>query len=62
MRIGRTVVMLNHNTQLYPHHIDPNREYDFVIPVAQVSRNPRNPGQWQITRLRRQPARYRRAP
>jgi hypothetical protein len=51
MRIGRAVVMLNHDTRLYPHHVDPNRAYDFAHPVAEVSRNPRNPSQWGLKNL-----------
>jgi len=31
------IVVLNHNTNLYPHHLDPNnREFDFSIPLAKV--------------------------
>ena len=51
MRVGRAAVMLNHDTQLYPHHIDPHREYIFDIPIAQVNRNPRNPDQWGLKNL-----------
>ncbi len=36
IRIGRNVVMLNCGTQLYPHHIDPQKNYDFSQPVATV--------------------------
>jgi hypothetical protein len=51
MRLGRAVVMLNHDTRLYLHHVDPDRAYDFAHPVAEVSRNPRNPGQWGLKNL-----------
>ena len=37
IRIGRHVVMLNHDTKLYPHHIDDTRSYDFGAPVAEMS-------------------------
>jgi DNA-binding helix-hairpin-helix protein with protein kinase domain len=51
LRIGKTVVMLNHDTRLYPHHVEPNHEYDFAHPVAEISQNPRNPSQWGLKNL-----------
>jgi DNA-binding helix-hairpin-helix protein with protein kinase domain len=51
MRIGTTVVMLNHDTKLYPHHVDRTRLYDFSHPIAQVSRNPRVPHAWGLKNL-----------
>ncbi|MBN2464990.1 serine/threonine protein kinase [candidate division WOR-3 bacterium] len=32
----RTVAMLNYDSVLYPHHIDPARQFDFSKPVGQV--------------------------
>ena len=32
--------MLNHDTKLYPHHLDRNRTYDFAQPVAEVVEHP----------------------
>ena len=29
LKLGDEIVMLNYNTYLYPHHIDPDRRYDF---------------------------------
>lgn len=51
IRAGRAVVMLNHDTRLYPHHVDADRGYDFVHPVAEVNQNPRAPGQWGLKNL-----------
>ena len=51
IRLGRAVVMLNHDTRLYPHHVDTGRLYDFGQPVAEVSRHPRNPSQWGLKNL-----------
>jgi eukaryotic-like serine/threonine-protein kinase len=48
LRIGKTVVMLNYNTQLFWHHVDPQKLYDFSTPVAQVSRNPNDPSIWGL--------------
>ena len=41
--IGSSVICLNKDTQLYPHHIDPHREFDFSQPVAVVVSHPGNP-------------------
>ena len=38
--LGRSIVMLNHDTRLYPHHIDSQRLYDFSNPVAEVVQHP----------------------
>jgi DNA-binding helix-hairpin-helix protein with protein kinase domain len=51
IRIGRQVVVLNHDTQLYPHHIDDQRLYDFSTPVAEVSRHPAQPDRWGLRNL-----------
>ena len=34
LNIGKKMIMLNHDTKLYPHHINPHAEYDFSNPVA----------------------------
>jgi DNA-binding helix-hairpin-helix protein with protein kinase domain len=49
IRIGRSVVMLNHDAKLFPHHVDGQRLYDFSHPVATVSRHPRDPSIWGLT-------------
>jgi hypothetical protein len=51
MRLGRSVVMLNFDTQLFPHHVDSQRLYDFSAPVAAVSEHPSNPGVWGLKNL-----------
>lgn len=48
IRIGKNIVMLNHDTRLFPHHIDGNRMYDFSAPVAEVTRHPKDPNIWGI--------------
>ena len=45
------VVMLNHDTRLYPHHLDPSRRYDFGEPIAAVERHPSDPGRWGLKNL-----------
>jgi eukaryotic-like serine/threonine-protein kinase len=51
LRVGDAVVMLNYNTRLYPHHVDPDRAYDFSTPIAEVNRHPTNPRIWGIRNL-----------
>jgi DNA-binding helix-hairpin-helix protein with protein kinase domain len=51
IRLGRSVVMLNHDTRLYPHHLDPASNYDFSHPMAEVNRHPRNTSQWGLKNL-----------
>lgn len=51
IRVGNTVVMLNHDTQLFPHHVDMGRRYDFSRPVAAVTRHPTDPTRWGLQNL-----------
>jgi eukaryotic-like serine/threonine-protein kinase len=51
IRIDNNVVMLNHDTKLYPHHIDEERMYDFSRLVAEVNRHPTNPNLWGLKNL-----------
>jgi len=51
IRIGRNVVVLNHDTQLFPHHVDDRRLYDFSAAVAAVNRHPTEPGLWGLRNL-----------
>jgi DNA-binding helix-hairpin-helix protein with protein kinase domain len=51
LRIGKDVVMLNYNTELFPHHIDAEKMYDFSQPVAAVTGHPTTPGVWGIKNL-----------
>jgi len=51
IRIGESIVMLNSDTELYPHHLDDNRRYDFSEPCAKVSQNPNDRRIWGLTNL-----------
>ena len=48
MRIERDVVMLNHDTLLYPHHLDSQTRHNFSVPVAEVNQHPKNPQIWGL--------------
>jgi len=51
IRIEKQVIMLNHDTQLFPHHLDPQQAYNFAQPVAAVTRHPQNPKLWGLQNL-----------
>jgi len=51
IRIGKQLIMLNHDTQLFPHHVDDSRLYDFSAPIAEIVRNPQNPNIWGLKNL-----------
>jgi hypothetical protein len=40
IRLGKSRVMLNRDTMLYPHHVDLHRPFDFSQPVAAVNEGP----------------------
>jgi DNA-binding helix-hairpin-helix protein with protein kinase domain len=51
IRIERNIVMLNHDTQLFPHHVDSQKMYDFSKPVAEVTQHPTDRSIWGIKNL-----------
>ncbi len=51
IRIEKHIVMLNYDTQLFPHHIDPQSAFDFSEPIAEVNPHPTNPGVWGLRNL-----------
>ncbi len=48
---NRYLVMLNHDTKLFPHHLDPQCQHDFSRPLAEVSRHPTDPDIWGLKNL-----------
>jgi eukaryotic-like serine/threonine-protein kinase len=54
IRIGRNFTMLNHDTSLFPHHVDDEKSYDFSAPVAAVTRHPSDPNIWGLKNESRQ--------
>ena len=48
IRIGKFVVMLNHDTRLFTHHIDDALLYDFSAPAAAVAVHPMQPNVWGL--------------
>ena len=55
VRLGRNFVMLNHDTTLFPHHVDEEMRYDFTQPVAAVTKHPADPMIWGLKNLSGRP-------
>lgn len=51
LRLGKAFVMLNHDTKLFPHHVDRERRFDFSEVVAEVVRHPTSPDLWGLKNL-----------
>ncbi|MCB1144025.1 MAG: protein kinase [Leptospiraceae bacterium] len=51
MKINNSILMINYNTKFYPHHIDPQRKYELIDPIAEVSTHPQDPTIWGIKNL-----------
>jgi len=49
----KNTVMLNNDTKLFLHHIDPSRSYDFSQVVAEVVNHPTDPTIWGLRNLTR---------
>jgi len=46
------VVLLNHDTRLYPHHLmGAAKRFDFSAPLAEVTRHPSDPARWGLKNL-----------
>jgi hypothetical protein len=43
--------MLNHDSKLYPHHLDASRRFELGDPAATVTRHPQNPDIWGLQNL-----------
>ena len=53
IKIGKTIVMLNHNSKLYEYHLidDPRTYTPEHLPVAEISKHPTNPNIWGLKNL-----------
>lgn len=50
LRINRQVILLNHDTKLYPHHLGV-AQWDFTTPLAEVTQHPQDPSIWGLKNL-----------
>jgi hypothetical protein len=48
IKLGNHVVMLNHDTSLFPHHLNEHQLYDFSRPLALVVPHPTDPRVWGL--------------
>jgi eukaryotic-like serine/threonine-protein kinase len=44
----RSIILLTHETRLYGHHLDPNRQFDLSEPWAAVAVHPTRPDVWGL--------------
>jgi len=54
LRIGHQTVVLNQDTLLYPHHLDPSRRNDYSEVMAEVAQHPSRPDVWGLKNLSQQ--------
>jgi hypothetical protein len=50
IRVGENIIMLNHDTQLFPHHTGETM-YDFSHPIAEITQHPKDPSIWGLKNL-----------
>jgi serine/threonine protein kinase len=50
IKIGDLIIMLTHNTKLFPYHIEP-RSYDLKGAIAEINIHPTNPNIWGLKNL-----------
>ncbi|MEI8374785.1 MAG: serine/threonine protein kinase [Planctomycetota bacterium] len=48
IRMSRATVMLSHDGKLYPHHLDPSKDFDFANVCAEVNTHPTDPNIWGL--------------
>lgn len=48
---GRRVVMLNHDTKLFAHHLNPDHPIEFDRPLAEMAQHPQNNAIWGLRNL-----------
>ena len=51
VRLGKSFVMLNHDTTLFAHHVDEEKRYDFTQAVAAVTKHPTDQNVWGLKNL-----------
>lgn len=51
IRIGKSVVMLNHDSKLFRHQLEQDISVDFTTPLAEVTRHPTIPTLWGLKNL-----------
>jgi serine/threonine protein kinase len=51
IEIDNQIIMLNTDAELFPHHINPQKSFDFSQPVAQMNQHPTKPNVWGLKNL-----------
>ena len=55
--VGRLSIVLNQDTLLYPHHLDPNRRNDYSEVLAEMVPHPKRPDVWGLKNVSGAPGR-----
>jgi len=56
LRVGKdALIVLNQNSKLYPHHLVPEKPFDFSKGLAEVVVHPKDPQQWGLKNLSEKP-------
>jgi DNA-binding helix-hairpin-helix protein with protein kinase domain len=53
LRIGRHLIVLNHDTRVFAHHL--RNDYDFTTAVAEISQHPEHPELWGLRNVSTEP-------
>lgn len=53
--LDRDIVVLNHDTKLFDHHLGFERSYDFTTALAEISQSPHDPSVWGLKNLGQRP-------
>jgi serine/threonine protein kinase len=51
LRLGSEIVVLRHDSRLFPHHVEPDRNCDFSHPIAEVTIRPGQVSVWGLKNL-----------
>ena len=51
IKLGTKIVMLNHDTRLYPHHVDDARLYDCTREIGAIVRHPTQSNVWGLKNI-----------
>lgn len=51
IKIGKSVVILNHDSKLYRHHVEEKAPFEFTDPVAEMTRHPSDPNRLGLRNL-----------
>jgi DNA-binding helix-hairpin-helix protein with protein kinase domain len=51
LTLGKDAVAISPDTRIFPHHINPQKPFDFSAPVGEVAQHPQNPAIWGLKNM-----------